>query len=646
LLFALSIPMVLGVTTNLLVPIIFKTSAAGKFGPFFSLVMIALVAHAIIRHRLMDIRLVIRRGAVYLAAFLVAGLCLTGLLVVSNALVHDEQQVPLREIFLALLVALFFPPLKAGVQRAFDRYLYREPYDYQRTLRQASQALAETIELPVLLDRIARVLRATLKPETVVVYLLDDEDNMFRRVYGPGPAPETVPAAAPLVIAAAGRPRPLFRDELGPRSRPGSEELEAAFAAWRAEVAVPLQDGTRLIGLLVVGPKRSGDPFFSDDEDLLTTLANQSAVAIRNAQAHARVLRVNQELQKILATIESGVVAIGPHRRVTLSNRAAEVLTGVPAGTLRGRPVCELPVPLAGLVADTAQDGEPRLQVEFRLPDSAGQVVPLVCSTSPLRDPDGSLVGAVAVFNDLSRLKELEQEKRRSERLGSLEAIASGMVHEIRNPLVAIKTFIQLLPRRAHEAEFRETMVRVAEREIARVEDLLGRLRTLASASRQPMVPLDVRDPLGAALELLGPEREARTIRLRMVADGAPRQILGNASQLEQLFHNLCLNALEAMGTEGELTVRVADLRQSGGTTLLVEISDTGRGIPDDLLPRIFDPFVTTKASGSGLGLAICRSIADAHRASLTVRNNIGRTGATFTLEFPVPVSQTVAVPA
>lgn len=158
------------------------------------------------------------------------------------------------------------------------------------------------------------------------------------------------------------------------------------------------------------------------------------------------------------------------------------------------------------------------------------------------------------------------------------------------------------------------------------------------------MEPVDVTMPLQAALDLLGPQLSERRIQLRQVADGTPRPILGNASQLEQLFLNVCLNALEAMESEGELTVRVADLCAAGGATLLVEVCDTGPGIRDDILPTIFNPFVTTKPRGSGLGLAICRSIADAHRATLTARNNLGRPGSTFTIEFPVSTGSTASV--
>jgi signal transduction histidine kinase len=99
------------------------------------------------------------------------------------------------------------------------------------------------------------------------------------------------------------------------------------------------------------------------------------------------------------------------------------------------------------------------------------------------------------------------------------------------------------------------------------------------------------------------------------------------------------------MDPGGELTVRVADLCEGGGTTLLVEISDTGCGIPENLLATIFNPFVTTKVRGTGLGLAICRSITDAHHALLSARNNVGRPGTTFTIQFPVPVAVTRVSP-
>ena len=646
LLIAMAVPTVLAVVTNVVIPFTLGTSRYSKYGPLSSLIMLGLIGHAIIRHRFMDIRVVIKQGVVYLAAFAVAGVALVLLLVASNLALRDAQWFSPLEIVLALGVAVLFHPLKTRIQRAFDRYLYREPYDYQRIIRETSRTLSNTIELPAILDCAGSVIRDILKPEWTAVYLLDEDEAQLERAWEVAgePTPQTLALASPLADRAAAVQALVFRDELTGRDE-GLDTLRD-MTRLNAEVAAPLLEEGRLFGLIVLGPKRSGSPYFTDDADLLQTLTHQSAVAIRNAQTHQRVVQVNEELRKTLATIESGVVAVGARGRVTVFNKAAEQFTGQPAGALRGRGVEQLPPVLGRLIEATLNDGRSRSQVEIALPDLVGQMVPVTCTISPLRSPQGALVGAVAVFSDLSRVKELEHERRRAERLASMEAIASGMVHEIRNPLVAIKTFTQLLPSRFNDASFRDNFSRVAGREIARMDDLLDRFRMLSSASRQPMEPVDVTVPLRDTLDLLAPRLEERRVILRRVGEGTPRQVLGNAPQLEQLFLNLCLNALEAMDPDGELTVRVADLSEGGGSTLLVEVSDTGGGIPEDIIEQIFNPFVTTKAHGTGLGLAICRAITDAHRAILRARNNVARPGCTFTVEFPVPVPTPARVTA
>src|SRR6266516_1143801 len=148
-----------------MIPLVFKVSSLAKYGPLFSIILVALVGHAIIRHRLMNIRVVIKQGVVYLAAFMVAGGILLLLLVGSNLLVPDEHWFTALEIVLALVVAVIFYPLKMRIQLAFDRYLYREPYDYPRIIRETSRALSNTIELPAILDCVGNVLRNVLKPE-------------------------------------------------------------------------------------------------------------------------------------------------------------------------------------------------------------------------------------------------------------------------------------------------------------------------------------------------------------------------------------------------------------------------------------------------------------------------------------------------
>jgi two-component system, NtrC family, nitrogen regulation sensor histidine kinase GlnL len=557
----------------------------------------------------------------------------------ANVLLPDEHDFSFREILLASLVVLVFTPARAGVQRLFDRYLYRNPYDYAYTLREASHALTGTIDLQSLLGLTGAVIESTFHPHGIGIYLFESEDGEFVLSWSlSSPSlPPTIANTSVVVTALAVRTL-LFSDEvLSVEPSLPTDGLREILHSLRTEVVIPLREEGDLIGFVVLGAKRSGDPYFSNDVDLLTTLANQAAVAVRNAQTHARVVQMNEQMNKVLETIESGVVAVGPRGRITLFNRAAEQLTGTATKLAHGQPPECLPDPLPELLKSTAADGQPRSHIEFSLPGLAGQLVPLICSTSPLRGPGGATLGAVAVLNDISRLKELEQEKRRAERLASIEAIASGLIHEIRNPLVGIKTYAQLLPSRGTSEEFRDMFSRTAGREIGRIDDLLSRFRTISRASQHPMQPVDISGPLRDTFETLHAQMEDRQIRLRQVGDGARRPVLGNPSQLQQLFLNLCLNAIQAMEPGGELTVRVVDLSEGGGKTLIVEVADTGPGIPEALLGTVFDPFVTTKPHGTGLGLAICRGIADAHHARLVARNNVGRPGCTFTVEFPVP---------
>jgi signal transduction histidine kinase len=268
-----------------------------------------------------------------------------------------------------------------------------------------------------------------------------------------------------------------------------------------------------------------------------------------------------------------------------------------------------------------------------------GRILPLVIHTSALHDHKGQVSGAIAVLNDHSRLKALEEDKRRTDRLSALGAMATGIAHEIRNPLVAIKTFAELLPERADDHEFRSTFAKVAVKEIHRIEQLLGRLRALAVPSSFPLRPLDLQVPLAETLDLLRGEADRRRVRSVVEIEHDLPPILGELDQLKQLFLNLFLNGLEAMTAGGTLTVTVrADRELADRGVITVRVTDTGPGIPREDLSRVFEPFFTTKSTGTGLGLAICRSIADAHRAALWADPGPAGLGTTFVVQFPTLV--------
>jgi PAS domain S-box len=632
------------ITTNVVVPLVWKTSQYSVLGPYFSLLMVSFSAHAIIRHRLMDIRLIVQRGFVFLLSVAAAGVIFIAIVAGGSTLIGTRaHDVPLAlQVTVALGIALAFQPLKQRIQNALDRYLYRESYDYRAIIREASRTVASLLDLKSLVEYLCKTVSHTVRPDSVSVFVRDSADR-FDLVAHDSILDdkleliESIPITSTLPAFLQEYGRTLLRDDLGSAVRGREAELAIEqLAALGAECVIPMMSEGDLIGLLVVGPKRSGDAYFSDDLELLSTLSHQAVIAMRNAQLYRQVVLVNEYVENILATMESGVVATDFTRNITLCNKAAERMTGATVETLRSQGVVKLPEALKDPLEATLNDGQARTQIESVLIDDVGRVTPIVCATSPLRDRAGTVLGAVIVFSDLSRLKDLEREKRRGERLAAFGALASGIAHEIKNPLVAIRTFAELLPERFTDEDFRRDFSAIALKEIERIDQLVARLRGLAVPSHQSFRSVDVIEPLEETLALLRGQFLQKRIRITRAYGASNTRISGDSDQLKQLFLNLLMNAVEAMDHDGEVVVRLADRATHDGHSLLIEVTDSGTGIPDQLVEKVFEPFVTTKPKGSGLGLAICRGITDAHKGTIRAIRAVPGRGTTILIEFPI----------
>jgi signal transduction histidine kinase len=292
------------------------------------------------------------------------------------------------------------------------------------------------------------------------------------------------------------------------------------------------------------------------------------------------------------------------------------------------------------MLTETITDGGARTQPEAELSDGS-TTRPIICTTSPLHDQTGAVLGAVAVFSDLTPLKALEVERRRAERLAYFEMLASGIAHEIKNPLAAVKAFSQLMPRRRGDDRFVAEFDRVVGHEITKIERLLDRLRTLSRPGERPHHPIDLRAPIGDAIEAMRPVFAEKSVVLSAAVGPSPCTILGDPFELEQLFLNLLMNAHEVTAPEGMVRVEVA----TAADRAIVAVVDTGPGVPPELLEQVFDPFFSTKERGTGLGLAISASIAQTHGARIKATNREAG-GAVFTVDFPLAVTATSRVSA
>jgi signal transduction histidine kinase len=617
------------------------------YGPYFSLFFVSLTAHAIIRHRLMDIRVVVSKSVTYwLSLGAIVGIIWGLFVLVEKELVLQFQ---LSSSTLALAVGILgmvvFHPVRVAIQRLMDKYCYREGYDYRQVIKTISQVLTGLLRTDSLCEQLTTFIFVTLKVEEVAVYLCYEQVMMELRSSQNASADRSAQAepaivASPSIIALLARAGgPILHDELGRWiDNSEGEHIAEEFTTLRSEVIVPLLVEDKIAALITVGRKLSGDPFFTPDIELLATIGHQAGVALKRAQLYEEVMWMKEYSESILRHMENGVMAVSHDGLLTMINEAGARILGVAAMEVVGSPATQLiPCGLGLPLLDTLTGKIVYTNYEATLSPASRPPLPIVLSTSVLRGRADEPAGAILVFNDLSQIKTLEEEKRRIERLASIGAFISGIAHEIKNPLVAIKTLAELLPERYADEEFRDTFAKITLHEVDRIDTLLQRLRSLSAESTSPLRPVSIIAPLEETLSLLSGEFARRKIRITCQYQPFLPPVMGDHDQLKQVFVNLCLNSIEAMGEGGTLIIAVGgDSRQEERTSqLIIEISDTGTGIPAEHLSNIFEPFFTLKDKGTGLGLAICQGIIDYHRGSIAATNRAHSPGAIFTLTLP-----------
>ena len=223
---------------------------------------------------------------------------------------------------------------------------------------------------------------------------------------------------------------------------------------------------------------------------------------------------------------------------------------------------------------------------------------------------------------------------QRAEQLATVGLLGASLAHEIRNPLVTIKTFVQLLPQHHQDPAFRDKFFKLIGDEVTRIDHLTEQLLDLASPRAYTAQLVELHPILRANLELVAAKAADKGIEFLTDFQASPDFALTDPSAAKQVLLNLCFNALQAVeGREGERWVKVSTRNVSDGLEMTVE--DSGPGIAPEIRPRLFQPFQTTKSSGFGLGLAICSDILAALNTTITVAPTVAGRGATFRIVFP-----------
>ncbi len=603
--------------------------------------------YAIFRYRLMDVDLIFKRGMAYtLAAVAIAG-AYFGIVAVIAYVVQARMPSLGRAglVLLIVVTALLFDPVRRWIEGRIDRLFYRTRYDYRHTLIEFGRELNVETDLDKMLTAVVDQLSRTLLVDRMAIFLASGEQDRFLLAKSFG-IQQT--GGLDLGFLSATRPETgeghIFFENTHrvPRETASAQET---IARLDLNYYIPCRAQKSTVAVLGLGKTVEGDFLSSEDVELLETLADYFAIAIQNARLYASLEqkiaqyeRLKDFNENIVESINVGVLAVDLADRVESWNSQMEVMYALPRWQALTRPLSEIfPADFVEEFYRTRQSPGIHNLYKFRLAAPTGETRIVNVAIAPLVTKKFSVVGRLIIMDDITERVGLEAQLSQADKLSSIGLLAAGVAHEVNTPLAVISSYAQMLSKQLQGDEQKGGLLDKITRQTFRASEIVNNLLNFSRTSASEFAEVDVNRIILDTLSLL--EHQFKTTKVVVEDELAPQlpMIQGNAGRLQQVFLNLFLNAKDAMPGGG--TLRVAT---SNGDGVSVAISDTGTGIAQEHIQRIYDPFFTTKTTpqenqrrGTGLGLSVTYGIIQEHAGKIRVESSPDA-GTTFYLEFPL----------
>ncbi len=397
--------------------------------------------------------------------------------------------------------------------------------------------------------------------------------------------------------------------------------MRRALDTFGAEVIVPLHARGRVLGWLFFGHRVTGQRFDYPELENLMILAEHVSTVLENALLNEEITLQKTLAETLLKSIPPGIVATDEEGIIRWFNPTAEQILGLSAAEVLNRPAEAAGSRLAALLRETLDakgNLPPQQWVDPNTRRSLG------VETRRLLDQKTPL-GAVAVIQDLTAEESLRQKQDLVDRAAFWTDLAASMSHEVRNPLVAIKTFAQLLPERFDDPDFRQDFNEIVVQEVERLDRIITQINNFAHPAELVMKPVDLRSSVSKAIEVARGRFGTNGTPIEMNLPNDLPPVLGDEAALTEAFAHLVANAAEA--TNGQPKPRIsleAKPIREGATTsgVVVTIQDNGKGIDPKMKEKVFSPFCTTKPRGMGLGLPIVKRTVFDHNGRVDIESN------------------------
>lgn len=631
--------------TNVLLPVIWHNTYYSRWGAAAYIFVIGTVAYAIAKHGIIRPAAALSR----VSAYLITGLIVY--VVAFTATFFGEPHLLPRNmssgnlyVFIGICIGVLAVPLHQHIRRKLQQSL--PGADILDTARSVSDAILRTLDGEELPDFLSNAILQMLKATHVSVFSRDARSGayvvraikMSAGMHGTSGIPDVLPADSLLLRTVLDTRDLLDRTQIRRfQSLHEAQPLLAALRELDVEVVAPILWEDELIGLVLIGERVAGDMYSPDELQMLRNLLPQMSLAVRNAQLFDEVVRMNDYNENILRQMQSGVIAVNADREIVTLNPAAEEILGIRADELNGKSLAALPERIAGRLALALSGHSVRSEDRLEVENAAGERIPVACSISRWRGTPLSQEGAIAVISDLTLVEELERERRDAEHLSMIRLLSAGMAHELRNPLVAIRTFAELLPSRWDDAEFRVSFLRTAQDEIERIDRLLTDLLMLSKPADAVVEAISVDAVCEGVVRTMSAGAEAKGVRLEIgLQFGAEHSFFGDRSRLHQALVNLVKNAIEAEPEGGFVKVTTQPGRNHEQAVVVrIVVHNANSYVPEDQVEEIFRPFSSRRQGGTGLGLSVCQTIIEEHHGLIKVESKPAM-GTDFVVELPV----------
>ncbi len=396
----------------------------------------------------------------------------------------------------------------------------------------------------------------------------------------------------------------------------------------RSYMAVPLIVSNNVIGILSISNSKPG-MFKQRDVQMISIIGSQIAAIL---EANRALSETRQFSNHILENVNSGIIVIDKMQRVVTFNKQAENITGYRNDEVIGRDIKNIKLkktPEDWLVLDTFITEKPYNEVETYIIAKDGSQKPISLSTSLLRDDKNKKSGATCVFRDISKIKMLQEKVRRMDRLAMMGQCTAGLAHEIRNPLLPIRTAASILLKKENlKAE--KDLIGIIYKEAERLNNSLNNFMKLAKPCTENPVRINVLDVIHEVIQLLKYRCQNKDISIRLKHEKTGLYVYMAPSSLKEVFLNLFLNSADAMDEGGIIEIAIDQTEEK----VIIDFRDTGCGIPKENLYNIFDPFFTTKDEGTGLGLSMVHTIVNNAGGDINVCNRKNG-GVNFQISLP-----------